>query len=151
MAETEQKKKLARKPSDEIDLETGMPYSDIPGLEYPQELDVAESIMMARPGTPLLKSIAKGTVRQTGRDFEQKALQKIKAAMPSREEMQQVAIREPAFNDLMNRDYVAAQKQLQERNRQNLISQREMQLTKEYNLAPTAPTSTISKLKMPER
>jgi hypothetical protein len=148
MAETEQKKKLARKPSDEVDPETGMPYENIPGVEYPSELEVAESLLTSRPGTPMLQSAIKGTVRQAGRDFEQKALQKMKAAMPSREEMQQVAIREPSFNDLMNRDYAAAQRQLQERNRQALMKQRDLDLTKGYNLSPS---NVINKLQMPEK
>lgn len=84
MAETEERKKRQRKPSDEIDPETGEPYSDIPGVEYPAEMEAAESLLFAgRPSTSILSNISKKAESVIAGQAKKKALELMKEKMPS--------------------------------------------------------------------
>lgn len=138
---------MARKPSDEINPETGMPYEDIPGLSYPPEFEVAESMITTKPQVPLLQSAVRSIGKQVGRDFEQKAIDNFtKVPMPTRDQMWKEALKDPNYLQLMNSDFAAAQKKLYDRNLAAAKDYSQFKSTVNYDASP----SKLKKLKMPE-
>lgn len=97
MADTENKKQLKRKPEDDnIDPKTGLPLSE-EGIGYPPELEFLES-MLSGPigaGKAILKNAAGKVGAAAARSLRSKAIEKMKAMLPSKEAVAKEAVSRP--------------------------------------------------------
>lgn len=146
-----------RNPSDEMDPETGMPYSDIPGVEYPEEFALGENLAIGAAtgggGNLIRTAVEQGakkavgkavageakdlynqrvsTVAQDARQNANSALGKVKANMPNKEAIRAEAIRNPGFNEKLHLDPDTAIEGLRAQNTGSLRANQSLKNTKE--------------------
>lgn len=147
----------ARNPSDEMDPDTGMPYSDIPGLEYPEEFALGENLAIgaATGGTGNLvrSAVEKGvkkaagnaiagelkdaygnrvaSVAQDARTNATSALQKVKANQPTKEAARAEANINPNFNEKLHLNPKEALEDLRAQSTAAMKTRQSLQNTKE--------------------
>ena len=147
----------ARNPSDEMDPDTGMPYSDIPGLEYPEEFALGENLAIGAAtgggGNLVRSAVEKGvkkaagnaiagelkdaygnrvaSVAQDARKNASSTLQKVKANQPTKEAARAEANINPNFNERLHADPKGALEDLRAQNTESLRASKSLQNTKE--------------------
>jgi len=146
-----------RNPSDEMDPDTGMPYSDIPGVEYPDEFALGENLAIGAAtgggGNLVRSAVEKGvkkaagnaiagelkdaygnrvaSVAQDARKNASSALQKVKANQPTKEALRSEANINPNFNEKLHLDPKGAAEQLRAQSTEAMKTRQSLQNTKE--------------------
>lgn len=146
-----------RNPSDEMDPDTGMPYSNIPGLEYPEEFALGENLAIGVAtgggGNLVRSAVEKGvkkaagnaiagelkdaygkriaSVAQDARTNATSALSKIKANQPTKEAARAEAIINPNFNEKLHTDPKGALEDLRAQSTAAMKARQSLQNAKE--------------------
>ena len=158
--------KKKRNPASEIDPDTGAPYEDIPGLEYPTEFAVGENLAIGAAtggGGNLIKSAVESagkkaignavageakdllreratTVARDARTNAASVLPRVKGRMPTKDAAQAEAIRNPEFNRKLNNSPEEAFQELQAHN--DALAQQVRKVDNTVKLGADVPASS---------